>query len=131
VSAVHEAEHSGNGAARRSQEARSLADFGRQIQYDTTHALTATVQDATAGLESYLTAQVARHPYETLGIGAGIGYVLGEGLSSRLTVALFGTATRLAMALAARELGARLLPSRPPSPAQHELPLIARQARSS
>jgi ElaB/YqjD/DUF883 family membrane-anchored ribosome-binding protein len=123
MSAVHQ-------AARRSQEGRSLADFGRQIQYDT-RALTATVQDATAGLESYLTAQVARHPYETLGIGAGIGYVLGGGLSSRLTVALFGTATRLAMALAARELGARLLPSRPPSPAQHELPLIARQARSS
>ena len=110
---MHEAENSGNGAARGAppprQETRSLSDYGRQIQHDAA-ALTATVQDATTGLESHLTAQVTRHPYGTLGVAAGIGYVLGGGLSSRLTAALLGTATRLAMALAARELGARLLP---------------------
>ena len=113
MSAVHETENSGNGASRGaappSQEAPSLSDYGRQIQHDAA-ALTATVQEATTGLESHLTAQVTRHPYGTLGVAAGIGYVLGGGLSSRLTVALFGAATRLAMALAARELGSRLLP---------------------
>jgi ElaB/YqjD/DUF883 family membrane-anchored ribosome-binding protein len=110
---VHAAENSGNGAARGAtpprQEARSLSDYGRQIQHDA-YALTSTVQDATTGLEGYLAAQVTRHPYGTVGVAAGIGYVLGGGLSSRLTAALLGTATRLAMALAARELGARLLP---------------------
>jgi ElaB/YqjD/DUF883 family membrane-anchored ribosome-binding protein len=113
VSVVHEAENSGNGAspeaAEPSHEARSLSDHGRQIQHDA-HALTSAVREATTGLEGYLTAQVTRHPYGTLGVAAGIGYVLGGGLSSRLTAALLGTATRLAMALAARELGARLLP---------------------
>jgi hypothetical protein len=110
---MHDTEHSGNGLAgdmaRQGPEARSLADYGRQIQQDA-HALTATVQDATADLEGYLTAQVTQRPYVTLGVAAGIGYAVGGGLSSRLTVALVGTATRLAMALAARELGARLLP---------------------
>lgn len=113
---MHETESSGNGAARgtkpQSQEARSVADYGRQIQHDA-HALTATVQDATAGLEGYLTAQVSRRPYGTLGLAAGVGYVLGGGLSSWLTVALFGAATKLAMALAARELEARLSPHGP------------------
>lgn len=120
---MHEAGNAGNGASRgteqQSQEARSVADWGRQVGHDA-RVLTATVQDASASLESYLTAQVARRPYGTLGVAAGIGYVLGGGLSSRLTVALFGTATRLALALAARELGARLLPSEPPSVAQKE-----------
>jgi ElaB/YqjD/DUF883 family membrane-anchored ribosome-binding protein len=113
VSAVHEAGHSGNGASCAAppphQEVRSLSDYGRQIQHDAS-ALTATVQAATTGLESHLTAQVTRHPYGALGVAAGIGYVLGGGLRSRLTAALLGTATRLAMALAAREFGARLLP---------------------
>ena len=71
-----EAENAGNGAARgteqRFHEARSVADYGRQIRHDT-RALTATVQDATASVESYLTAQVTRRPYATLGVAAGIG----------------------------------------------------------
>jgi hypothetical protein len=67
------------------------------------------VQEAADSAQHYLTEQVARRPYRTLGVAAGIGYVLGGGLSSRLTTLVFGAATRLAMALAARELGARLL----------------------
>ena len=113
MNAVHESENSENapsrGAAPPRHEARLLSDYGRQIQHDA-YALTSTVQDVTTGVEGYLTARVTGHPYGTLGVAAGIGYVLGGGLSSRLTAALLGTATRLAMALAARELGARLLP---------------------
>jgi hypothetical protein len=106
---MHEAGHSGNGAA---HEEHSLANYGRRIQHDA-HALSATVHDATAGLEGYVTAQATRRPYTTVGIAAGVGYALGGGLSSWLTVALFGTVTRLAMAMAARELGARVSPNGP------------------
>lgn len=102
----------GNGAAsgpeRQPHNSRSLGDHGRQIQHDT-ETLAAAVEDAADGVQRYLTDQVTQRPFSTLGVAAGIGYVLGGGLSSRLTTVLLGTATRLAMALAARELGARLL----------------------
>ena len=88
---------------------RSLGDHGRQIHHDV-HALAAAVQDAADDLERYLTEQVEQRPYTTLGVAAGVGFVLGGGLSSRLTAMLLGTATRLAMALAARELATRLSP---------------------
>ena len=91
------------------QHPRSIGDHSRQIHHNAA-ALAAEVRDTTADLERYLTDQVKRRPYSTLGVAAGIGYVLGGGLSSRLTVVLLGVAMRLATALAARELGARLLP---------------------
>jgi hypothetical protein len=68
------------------------------------------VQDAADDLERYITEQVHRRPYSTLGVAAGVGFILGGGLRSRLTAVLLGAATRLAMALAARELAARVLP---------------------
>lgn len=123
---MRDAESSGNGASSgpgpQFRGARSLADHGRQIQHDA-HALGAAMQDATTSVEGYLTAQVTRRPYGTLGIAAGIGYALGGGLASPLSMALFGAATRLAMALAARELGARLFVP------QQELPLGATKER--
>ena len=91
------------------QGQRSLGDLGRQIHQDA-HALAAAVQDAADDLERYLTEQVEQRPYITLGVAAGVGFVLGGGLRARLTAVVFGTATRLAMAVAARELAARLSP---------------------
>jgi len=88
-------------------DARSLGDHCRQIDHDV-HALAAAVQDATDGLEAYLTEHVHRRPYLTLGVAAGVGYVLGGGLRSRLTAVLLGAATRVVLAVAARELGDRL-----------------------
>jgi ElaB/YqjD/DUF883 family membrane-anchored ribosome-binding protein len=103
----------GNGASspteRQPQDSRSLRDHGRQIQHDA-EALAAAVRDATDGVQRYLTAQVEQRPFSTLGVAAGVGYVLGGGLSSRLTVVLLGAATRLVTVLAVRELGARILP---------------------
>lgn len=103
----------GNGAAGGSepplQDPRSIGDHGRQIHHDAA-ALAAEVRGTTADLERYLTDQLKRRPYSTLGVAAGIGYVLGGGLRSRLTAVLLSTATRVAMALVARELGARLSP---------------------
>jgi ElaB/YqjD/DUF883 family membrane-anchored ribosome-binding protein len=96
-----------SGTARQGQ--RSLGDHGRQIHHDV-HALAAAVQEADADLERYLTAQLEERPYTTLGVAAGVGFVLGGGLRARLTAVLFGAATRLAMAVAARELAARVSP---------------------
>jgi ElaB/YqjD/DUF883 family membrane-anchored ribosome-binding protein len=101
----------GNGASspteRQPQNSRSLGDHGRQIQHDA-ETLAAAVRDATDGVQRYLTAQVEQRPFSTLGVAAGVGYVLGGGLSLRLTVMLLGAATRLATTLAVREVGARI-----------------------
>ena len=106
----------GNGAASGAepQAPRSLGDHGREIQHDA-QALAAALQDATNGVQRYLTEQVEQRPFSTLGLAAGIGYALGGGLSSRLTSVALGAATRLAMALVARELGARLVQGVPAS----------------
>lgn len=96
-------------------EPRSLGEHGREIQHDV-QTLAAAVQDAADDLERFVTAQVEARPYTTLGVAAGVGYVLGGGLRLRLTRVLLGTATRLAMALATRELAARLSPDASASP---------------
>ena len=96
-----------NGTAQHGR--RSLGDHGRQIHHDV-QALAAAVQDAADDLERYLTEQVEQRPYTTVGIAAAVGYVLGGGLRSRLAALLFGAATRVATALAARQLAARLSP---------------------
>jgi ElaB/YqjD/DUF883 family membrane-anchored ribosome-binding protein len=92
------------------RDLRSLAEHGRQIQHDA-EALAEAVRDATGGVQRYLTARVEQRPLSTLGVAAGVGYLLGGGLGSRLTGVLLGTATRVATALVAREVGARILPS--------------------
>jgi ElaB/YqjD/DUF883 family membrane-anchored ribosome-binding protein len=96
-----------HGAEWPAQATRSLGEQGREIQHDA-ETLAAAVQDAADGVQRYLTQQVAQRPYSTLGVAAGIGYVLGGGLSPGLTRVLLNAAARVAMALAARELGTRL-----------------------
>jgi hypothetical protein len=56
-------------------------------------------------LQTYVTQQVRERPVATLAAAAGVGYLLGGGLSSRLTLLMFGFATRFGMAIAAREMG--------------------------
>jgi ElaB/YqjD/DUF883 family membrane-anchored ribosome-binding protein len=113
---MNEAEHSngphGAPSGTKHPGQRSLGDHSREI-HDDVHALAAAVQDAADDLERYVTAQVHRRPWSTLGVAAGVGFVLGGGLRSRLTTVVFGAATRLAMAVAARELAARLSPGAP------------------
>ena len=107
-----------SGAGGQPQDGRSLGDHCSQIHHDA-HALAAAVQDAADDLERYLTAQVGERPYTTLGVAAGVGFVLGGGLRSRLTPVLFGAARKLAVALAAREIAARLSPGAP-APVQNK-----------
>ena len=85
-------------------------EHGRHIQHEA-RRLADAVQTASDDVERYLIDQVKRRPYRTLGLAAGIGYVLGGGLQSRLTAIALGTAARLGMALAARELSVRLSPN--------------------
>jgi hypothetical protein len=100
----------GAGDASSAADGRSLGDHCRRINQDA-HALAAALQDATSGLEGYLTERVQSRPFVTLGVAVGVGYVLGGGLRPRLTAALLGAATRVALAVAARELGDRLSPA--------------------
>ncbi len=89
---------------------RSLRQHAREIQHDAT-ALAEAVRDASSAAQQTLTHQLKQRPYVTLGAALGIGYVLGGGLNSRLTVVLLGAATRFATVLATREISARLFPS--------------------
>ncbi len=96
-----------SGSTLQSHDPRSLGDHCRQISRDA-HALATAVQEAADDVERYLTEQVEQRPFTTIGVAAGVGYVLGGGLRSRLTALLLGTGTRLAMALAARQLADRV-----------------------
>lgn len=94
----------------------SLGEHGRRLHHDGV-TLAAEIQDAGAGIEQYLTAQVTRRPYATLGIAAGVGYVLGGGPRSRLTAVVVTGVTRLATLVLANEAG-RLFVHRDPTPTE-------------
>ena len=108
----------GNGAshptAPQPHISHALGDHGRQIQHDA-EVLAATVREATGGVQRYLATQAEQRPFSTVSVAAGVGYVLGGGLSSRLAVLLLGAATRIAAALVARELSSRIVQNDPPS----------------
>ncbi len=84
--------------------AQRLYDHGRQIQRET-RVLTTTVEEAAAEVAEFLREQTQRHPYRRLATAAGVGYVIGGGLASRLTKVMLDIGGRLAIALVARELG--------------------------
>jgi ElaB/YqjD/DUF883 family membrane-anchored ribosome-binding protein len=95
-----------NGAERSEGGARfpqHLTETGRQIRGDAQNLVT-HVSEAGTELQSYVTDMVRERPLATIGVMAGIGYLLGGGLSSRLSVLALGVGTRLAMAVAAREM---------------------------
>ncbi len=90
---------------------RSIIDRGRQINQDA-HALVADLQEAADAAQHFIADEMKRKPYTTLAVAAGIGYVLGGGLSSRATGFLISTGARLAIAIAARQLADAPRPSR-------------------
>jgi ElaB/YqjD/DUF883 family membrane-anchored ribosome-binding protein len=81
-----------------------LSQATRQIRGDA-QTLVTHVSEAGGELQSYVTDAVRERPIGTLAVAAGIGFLLGGGLSSRLTAIAFGIGTRFAMAMAAREMG--------------------------
>jgi len=88
------------------QGQQRLVQGGRQIQSDV-QQLYSHVRATSEDFETYLTEQVHQRPYTVLGTAAAVGYLLGGGLSSKLTLMAFGVVTRFAMALAAREMATR------------------------
>jgi len=84
-----------------------LLEQGKVLHQDAT-ALATSMQESAQLFNRYVTEQVEQRPYTTLGIAAGVGYVLGGGLTNRITGTALGTVYRLALALAARELSTRL-----------------------
>ena len=81
----------------------SLADTARLLQTDL-RILAMHAREAGEELHDVLEHNVRERPYTTLAAAASVGYLLGGGLGSRMTVMMFGVATRLAMAMAAREM---------------------------
>jgi hypothetical protein len=68
------------------------------------------LQSTVGDVEEYLRREVAQHPLRTLGIAAGVGYILGGGLQSRFTALLFALGSRVAVEYAARQVSSRLAP---------------------
>jgi hypothetical protein len=76
--------------ARRPARTRSIAEpFSQQLH---------NVEQSSGELLKRLREQIDRRPYATLGAGLATGFVLGGGLTLRLTGALVGVAGRVAMA---------------------------------
>jgi hypothetical protein len=71
-------------------------------------ALSGTVEETLHDVETYVRERMRTHPYATLAAAAGVGYVLGGGLPSRLTAVLLALGSRMALEVGARELTARL-----------------------
>jgi len=85
----------------------NLSERGKMIMRDA-QALTSSVQETAQLFNRTLAEQVKLRPYTTIGIAAGVGYLLGGGLATRFTGVAFATAYRLGLALAARELSERV-----------------------
>lgn len=96
---------SASGTSRLDTTTRQLGDHARRIRNEA-QSLSTAIQDAAGDLERSLKDQCEHRPYMSLAAAAGIGYVLGGGLSSRLTVLMFNMTTKLVMAFLARELAA-------------------------
>jgi hypothetical protein len=76
---------------------------------DEARALGRSLEDTVHDVEAALRAQMEQRPYAMLAAAAGVGYVLGGGLPSRLTSLLIGLGSRVLLETAARDLTARLV----------------------
>jgi hypothetical protein len=93
--------------ATRASGPRSLTEHARRIRQDSSTlasdvtALASEVRGTTSSvMERTVLDQMRNQPLRTLGMAAGVGYLLGGGIPLRLTGLLFGTATRVAAGLA-------------------------------
>lgn len=71
-------------------------------------ALGSTLETTITDIEQTLRTQVEQRPLAMLAAAAGVGYVLGGGLPSRLTTLLFGIGSRFVMDAAIRDVTQRL-----------------------
>lgn len=75
---------------------------------DDVEGLISAVVEARAELESQLRERLSERPYVGLATAAGVGYVLGAGLSPRLVRAALGVGSRVAFAIMMRRLAVPL-----------------------
>jgi len=73
---------------------RSMAQTGEHLLEDA-QLLGDAFTDAVREARHYVDYQARNHPYRSLGAAAGLGFVLGGGLSVRLTRTLMGVGGRL------------------------------------
>ena len=102
-----------------SSDARDTADAGerpgvkrlyeqsRRVREDV-EGLVSAAFDARSDWESRLRERLTERPYLGLATAAGVGYVLGAGISPGLIRAAFGLGTRVAFAVMMRRLAAPL-----------------------
>lgn len=84
----------------------SLGERSREVR-DQATALSKSVQTAVKDIDQVLERQMVERPYAVLGIAAGVGFVLGGGLSPMIFRRALGLGTKLAIDLAlAGALGA-------------------------
>lgn len=74
-----------------------IVEHTRHVREDA-QALAGSLSEAAEEAADYLRVQLQERPYVALGVAAGVGYVLGGGLPSRLTGMLLGVGARLALA---------------------------------
>jgi hypothetical protein len=96
-------QHDGGERGRRSSRPLRIQERGREAYRDAQH-LASTVEQAVDEIGQFLRDQAEERPYVSLATAAGIGYVLGGGVPSRLTGFLFGLGSRLAVEMFLREL---------------------------
>jgi len=73
---------------------RSMAQTGEHLLEDA-QLLSDAFSDAVREARSFVRYQAQHHPYRAIGTAAGVGFVLGGGLSVRLTRTLMGVGGRL------------------------------------
>ena len=97
------------GGGARSQGSRGstrplrIQERGKEA-YKEAQALASTLEQAVDEIGQFLREQAERRPYVSLATAAGIGYVLGGGVPSRLTGFVFGLSSRFAVEMFLREL---------------------------
>ena len=72
--------------------------------YREAQALASTLEQAIDEIGQFLREQAEKRPYVSVATAAGIGYVLGGGVPSRLTGFVFGLGSRFAIEMFLREL---------------------------
>lgn len=73
--------------------------------------LASDLRKSVLDLEDFLVERLRHQPYATLSVAVTAGYVLGGGLASRFTFVMLNVATRVAAALAIREVSERYQPA--------------------
>ncbi|TMA83265.1 MAG: hypothetical protein E6J72_00480 [Deltaproteobacteria bacterium] len=81
---------------RRTSRPLRIQERGREAYRDAQH-LASTLEQAVDEIGQFLREQAEQRPYTSLATAAGVGYVLGGGVPSRLTRFLFGLGSRLAI----------------------------------